>query len=144
MKIDDIFELWNTDSKIDRTELGDESLKIPQLHHKYFKIYSNERLILRKLEADMKQLKLTKYEFYTQGPTKETQEKGWELPPSGRILKSDASSYIDADQDIVNLSLKIGMQQEKIDLLDSIIRTLNNRGYNIKSAIDWEKFKVGI
>lgn len=144
MKIEDIFELWEKDSQIDRTELGDESLKIPQLHHKYFKIYSKERLLLRKLEADMKQLKLVKYEFYTQGPTDESHELGWIFPPAGKILKSEVSYYTEADQDIINLSLRIGMQQEKIDLLDSIIRTLNNRGYNIKSALDWEKFKVGI
>lgn len=144
MKLEEIYSLWEKDSQVDRTELGEEALKIPQLHGKYFKIYSNERLVLRKLEADMKQLKLAKYEFYTQGPTKETQDLGWQLPPIGKILKSDVNSYIEADKDIINLSLKIGMQQEKIDLLDSIIRSLNNRGYNIKAAIDWEKFKVGI
>jgi hypothetical protein len=144
MKLEEIQSLWEADSKIDRTELGDESLKIPQLHSKYFKIYSQERLVLRKLEAEMKQLRLAKHEFYTQGPTKESQDLGWELPPIGKILKSEVSVYIDADKDIVNSTLKIAMQQEKVDFLDSIIRSLNNRGYNLKVAVDWEKFKVGI
>lgn len=144
MKIDDIYNEWETDSHIDRTELGDESLKIPKLHHKYFKIFTHERLLLRKLEADLKQLKIMKHEFYTLGPTEETHEKGWQLPPQGRILKSDVNNYIEADQDIVNLSLKIGIQHEKIELLQSIIKSLTNRGFNIKAAIDWEKFKVGI
>jgi len=143
MKLEDIQTFWEKDSQVDRTELGEEALKIPQLHSKYFKIYSQERLTLRKLEADMKQLKLSKYEFYTQGPTKETQDLGWQLPPIGKILKSDVNSYIEGDKDIINLSLKIGMQQEKVDFVDSIIRSLNNRGYNIKAAIDWERFKVG-
>jgi hypothetical protein len=71
-------------------------------------------------------------------------DKGWELPPVGKILRSDVTNYLEADKDIVNLSLKIGIQLEKIDLLKSIITTLNNRGYNIKAAIDWEKFKMGI
>lgn len=144
MKIDEVFTLWEVDSKIDRSELGNESLKIPQLHHKYFQIFTNERLLLRKYEAEMKQLKLHKYEFYTQGPTKETQELGWELPASGKILRADSSNYIEADKDIINLSLKIGIQQEKIELLESIIKTLTQRGYNISAAINWEKFKVGI
>ena len=144
MKIDDVFALWEVDSKIDRSELGNESLKIPQLHHKYFKIFTNERLLLRKYEAEMKLLKLQKYEFYTQGPTKETQELGWELPASGKILRADSSNYVESDKDIINLSLKIGIQQEKIELLESIIKTLTQRGYNISAAINWEKFKVGI
>ena len=144
MKIDDIYDEWEKDSHIDRSELGDESLKIPKLHHKYFKIFTHERLTLRKYEAELKQMRLLKHEFYTLGPTEETHEKGWKLPPQGRILKSEVSNYIDADKDIVNLTLKVGIQQEKIELLQSIIKSLTNRGFNIKAAIDWEKFKVGI
>jgi hypothetical protein len=91
----------------------------------------------------MKQLKLDKYEFLTQGPNEETKDKGWRLPPKGMVLKSDIPMYLEADVDIVNLSLKIGIQQEKIDLLDSIIKSIMNRGYLIKSAIDWQKFIMG-
>lgn len=144
MKIEDIFTEWEVDSRIDRTELGNEALKIPQLHHKYFKIFTHERLVLRKYEAELKQLKLAKHEFFTMGPTEETHAKGWKLPPQGKILRSDVNNYIEADQEIVNLSLKIGIQQEKIELLESIIKSLTNRGFNIKAAIDFERFKVGI
>ena len=144
MKIDDIYAEWEKDSQLDRSELGEEALKIPKLHHKYFKIFTHERLQLRKLEADLKQLKLDKHEFFTMGPTEETHEKGWRLPPQGKILRSDVNNYIEADKDIVNLSLKIGIQHEKIDLLESIIKSLTARGFNIKAAIEWERFKVGI
>ena len=144
MKLDDIYQEWEKDSDINRIELGDEALRIPKLHHKYFKIFTQERLTLRKLEFDLKQLKLEKYEFFTQGPTPEQHEKGWKLPPQGKILKSDANNYVDADPDVINIALRIGMQLEKIELLESVIKTLTNRGFNIKSAIEWEKFKVGI
>ena len=143
MKIESIFDEWEKDSQIDRTELGDEAVKIPKLHHKYYKVFVSERLLYRKLEADLKQLKLEKYEFYTQGPTKEQKDKGWELPARGLILKGDIPTYIDADRDIVELSLKIGFQLEKIELLESIIKSLTNRGFQIKSAIDWHKFTMG-
>lgn len=144
MKLEQIFAEWEKDSNIDQTELGEESLKISKLHHKYFQILTYERVQHRKLEAELKVMRLEKHEFYTQGPTKETMDKGWQLPPVGKILRSDVANYLEADKDIVNLSLKIGIQLEKIDLLKSIITTLNNRGYNIKAAIDWEKFKMGI
>jgi hypothetical protein len=142
MKLDDIYAQWEVDSVIDKTELGDESIKIPKLHHKYFQIYTNEKLLLRKYEAEMKQLKLTKYEFYTQGPSEET-PKTWKLPPRGMILKQEVSVYIEADQEIIDLSLKIGMQQEKVELLESIIKSLTNRGFQLKAAIDWYKFTMG-
>lgn len=143
MKLESIFELWEQDSKINREILDAESLALSTLHHKYHKIYTNERLVLRRLESELKQLKLEKFEFYTQGPTKETMEKGWKLPPIGKIIRSDAGQYVDADPDIVELSLKIGIQHEKIELLESIIKSIMNRGFQIKNAIDFIKFQAG-
>lgn len=143
MKLESIFELWEQDSKINREILDAESLALSTLHHKYHKIYTNERLVLRRLESELKRLKLEKFEFYTQGPTKETMEKGWKLPPIGKIIRSDAGQYVDADSDIVELSLKIGIQHEKIELLESIIKNIMNRGFQIKNAIDFIKFQSG-
>jgi hypothetical protein len=143
MKIEELIEMWKVDSEIDRTELGDEAIKIAKLHGKYYEIFIKERLTLRSLESDMKKLKLDKYEFYTQGHTDETRALGWELPAKGLILKADIPMYIDADKEIIKLSLKIGLAQEKVDFLESIIRSLNNRGYNIKAAIEWFRFTNG-
>lgn len=144
MKLEEIFDEWNNDVKIDKTELGDELIKIPILHNKYYKILSSERLLLKSYETKMKQLKLDKYEFFTQGPNEETEKLGWKLPPKGMVLKADLPMYMDADQDIIKLSLKIGLQQEKIEFLVSIIKSLTNRGYNLKSAVDWQKFINGV
>jgi hypothetical protein len=143
MKFEELIELWDKDSHIDKTELGDEALKIPKLHHKYYSLLLKERVILKKLESDFKILKLEKYEFYTQGHTEETKRKGWELPAKGMILKTDLPMYLEADVDIVAISLKIGAQQEKVDFLDSILKTLQTRGYAIKTAVDWQKFIMG-
>ena len=143
MKLEEIFEHWKIDSEIDRTELGDEALKVAKLHHKYYQILVSERLLLKSHEAEMKRIRLDKYEFFTQGPNEETQSKGWKLPAKGLILKADIPMYMDADEDIIKLSLKIGVQQEKIELLESIIRTLMNRGYNVKAAIEWQRFISG-
>lgn len=143
MKIEEIFEQWEKDSQIDKTELGDAALNIPKLHHKYFQLLVNEKMQLRKLEAEFKRLKLDKYEFFTQGPNEETKHKGWKLPPKGMILKGDIPMYMEADEDIINISLKIGLQQEKVELLDSIIKTIINRNFVIRNAIDWQKFTMG-
>ena len=143
MKFEDIFASWEKDSTIDRTELAEESLKIPKLHHKYYSMFVAERVTLRKLESELKKLKLDKYEFYTQGPTDETKEKGWRMPARGMILKQDIPMYMEADQDIIDLSLRIGMQQEKVEFLESIIKTFQTRGYIIKNAIDFTKFTMG-
>jgi hypothetical protein len=142
MNIDEILELWDVDSKIDPADLDVEAIKIPKLHHKYYQIFIKERLLLRKLESEFKKLKLDKHEFYTQGPNEET-PKHWKLPPKGLILKSDIPIYMESDKEMIELSLKIGYQQEKVDFLESIIKSFQYRGYNIKSAIDYRKFTMG-
>ena len=40
MNLDEIQEMWQRDSVIDPDNLHDESLKIPQLHSKYYTLYN--------------------------------------------------------------------------------------------------------
>lgn len=141
MKIEEIYEQWDSDSVIDKTELAVESLKIPQLHSKYFKMYSNERMHLLKLESELAALKQEKYIYYTQGADEHTLKK-WGPQPI-KVLKNEVSHFLEGDQDVINLGLRTSYQKEKINLLDSIIRNLNNRGFQIKNAIDFLKFVNG-
>ena len=144
MTLDELFELWKKDSEIDRSELGEASAKIPQLHYKYYKLFAQERLKLRKLEADYKVLYKDMWEYFQGNMSEEDLKgRGWEPNPL-RILKSDLGVYIDSDKDIITHNMKIAYQKEKIDFLESVIKTINIRGFHIKNAIDWEKFKVGI
>jgi hypothetical protein len=142
MGLDEIMEMWSKDSEIDRTELGEESLRIPQLHSKYYKLFSQERLRLRKMESELKVLKLDKYEFYTQGPTEDTPPE-WRLPPRGMLLKADVPMYMEADKDIIDLTLKLSYQQEKVDYLENAVKSLVNRNWNIRNAIEWHRFTHG-
>lgn len=143
MKLEDIFEEWDKDSQLDRTRLDITALGIAKLHSKYIKMLSHERMICLKLEASYKELKLEKQIFYVDGPTEEQVSKGWELPPKGRIIKSELSPWMEADRDLINLSLKIGLQKEKIEVLKSIVDIISRLGYQIRSAIDWAKFQNG-
>ena len=144
MTLQEIQTLWSKDAEVDRTALGEEASKIPQLHSKYFKIFSTERLKLRQMELVSKQLYTDLWEYYQGNFDYEMcEERGWE-PFQLKILKSDITFYIDRNQDWVDSQLKLAMQKEKVDFLESIIKSLNGRGFNINAAINWEKFKVGI
>jgi len=144
MQLDELFELWKKDSEIDRTELGEASTNIPKLHYRYYKLFAQERLKLRKLEAEYKALYKDKWEYFQGNMSEEDLEaNGWKPNPL-KILKSDLNTYIDSDTDIIKQTSKMDYQKEKINFLENIIRSINNRGFQIKNAIDWEKFKVGI
>lgn len=144
MKLEEIQNLWDVDSQIDRSELGDESLRIARMHAKYFKIFSQERLLLRKMEADVKGLYRDKYEWYNGNISKELLDQyGWEPNPL-KILRTDIPMYMEGDADMKLANLKIEMQNEKVLFLESIIKTLGTLGYNIKNAIEWSKFQNGV
>lgn len=144
MKLEDIEALWVEDSVIDKKDLAAEAIKVPSLHAKYYRIYVHERLMLRKYEEDLNQLRLAKHEMYTQGPTKEQADQGWELPPIGKPLRTDLKIYMDGDKDLVKAKLKYGLQQEKVDFLKSVIDNISRRGFYIKSAVDYVKFCNGV
>ena len=145
MKLEDIFAQWDNDSQLDRTKLDNVALGLPQMHAKYLRLLSHERLVLKKYEADYKTLKLDKQLFYVDGPSDET-PKSWieESRAFGkRVLKSDVGMYLEGDKDIINMSLKIGMQQEKVEVLKSIVDTISRLGFQVKNAIDWMRFQNG-
>ena len=143
MKIEEIFSEWEVDSEIDRTRLDNDAVNTYKLHYKYHKIYTAEKLILYKRESEMKKLKFDKYEFYSQGPNEETISKGWVMPSKGMILKSDIPIYMEGDNDIIELSLKIGIQKEKVALLESIIKSIGTRNFTVKNANDFIRWTSG-
>ena len=144
MKLEEIQEFWNADREIDITELATESVRIPQIHDKYLKIYIDERIRLKGLQFELTKLVRLKTDYYAGKLTQEELEKlGWEQFLE-RLLKNEISTYIEADADIIKLKKNIVLLEEKIHYLDSIIKMISNRGFQIKSAIDWIKYKNGI
>ena len=143
MKLEDIQELWHRDSEIDYTELGTESIRIPQIHDKYLKIFTDERIRLKGVEFELSKLVRTKTEYYSGKMSQEELERhGWEQY-LGRLLKNEIANYIESDDDVIKLKKQLVVLQEKVNYLDSVIRMINNRGFQIKNALDWLKFSHG-
>ena len=142
MKIEEVEALWEQDIKIDRTELDSESLKIPSLHSKYYKIYLREKVQLKAEEQSYKQFYKLKHEYYT-GKLSQTElnELGWE--PFQFLLKNELQVYMESDKEMCDRLLKLNVQREKVQFLEDIIKTLNTRGFLIKNAIDFIRFTNG-
>lgn len=143
MTLDEIFSEWAKDSQIDRIELGDTARQVPVIHNKYYRLFAQERLLLRKAQENHKQLFRTKYEYYLGQMSLEEQQKLGYPPFYQKVLKSEVDTYINADDDIVKSNLKVALHQEKVDALESIVRSINNRGYLLKTILDFERFRSG-
>ena len=141
-KLEELEKLWETDSKIDRTELDTESLKIPTLHSKYYKLYLREKVQLKAEEQEYKQFYKLKHEYYT-GKLSKSELDGYGWEPFQFVLKNDLIVYMESDKELSERLLKLHVQREKVDFLADIIKTLNTRGFLIKNAIDFIKFTSG-
>ena len=122
MNLDEIQESWRNDAIIDVDNLHVESIKIPQLHAKYYNIYNNVSLLKKKSSA----------EIYSEEP----------FPYKVRD-KESMNRYIDADNKLSTIRLKNEYYDSMLRYLDDIIKQIHNRTYQIKNAIDWHKFQAG-
>ena len=140
MNLDEIQTLWEEDSKIDEDNLHAESTKIPSLHAKYYKILNNI-LLLKKIEENkLKQLKKDKWQYYT---GKADPEVYIDNPFDHKVLRQDVDKYMDADEDLIKQQTKIDYYQVMLNYVDSILKTINNRTYQIKNSIEWQQFIRG-
>jgi hypothetical protein len=143
MKFEEIQYQWTLDCEMDETELSHESIKIPQLHNKYLIFYSNEKLKFKEIKYLFAGLIKRKRDYYSGRMTvDELEAADWE-PFQLKLLKADVQEYIDADDNVIESKKLLALQEEKVNYLESIVKSLTTRGYLIKNAIDWKRFTEG-
>ena len=144
VNIDDLMEEWSKDSKVDETEPGREMAKISSLHSKYLRILTHHNLICKKLMSDYQKLKKIKCEYYCGDLNNPEDLAQYNLEPMmKKVLRQDIPTYLDSDNDLNNILMKKTVHQEVVDFCGSVLKELNNRTWQMKSLIDWERFTSG-
>ena len=141
MDLDKIQAMWEKDSKIDPDNLHDESLKIPQLHSKYYTLYNTITLMREKARTTQNEISLDRYRYYTGTAPAEVYA---EEPFPYKIREKEAlQKYMEADERLAKINLKVKYYDTTLKFLEEIIRAVSNRTYQIKNAIEWQKFQSG-
>ena len=140
--LDTIQEMWEKDAKIDRDNLHDESLNIPSLHAKYFQIYNTIFLLRKKAEQQRKNIRHERYEYFSGKADPDVYKQN---PFPKKIRDKDTmTKYLDADEKLSNASLKIEYYDTMLTYLESILKVIHNRTYQIKNAIEFMRFNAGM
>ena len=141
MNLEQNQEMWEKDSKIDPDNLHDESLKIPQLHSKYYTLYNTITLLRERAREQYNKVRLERYNYYT---GKATAEVYAEEPFPYKVREKDAiQRHLDADDKMNKIDMKIKYYDIMLKFLEEVIRAVSNRTYQIKNAIEWNKFQAG-
>jgi hypothetical protein len=141
MNLEKIQEMWDKDSVIDPDNLHEESLRIPQLHSKYYTLYNTIILLREKAREQFSKVRLERYNYYT---GKAEPEVYVENPFPYKIRdKETLQRYMDADERLNAVDLKIKYYDTMLKYLEEIIKCISNRTYQIKNAIEWHRFQAG-
>ena len=141
MNLEQIQEMWQKDSVIDPDNLHDESLKIPQLHSKYYTLYNTITLLRERAREQNAKVRLERYNYYT---GKATAEVYAEEPFPYKVREKDAiQRHLEADDKMNKVDMKIKYYDIMLKFLEEKIRNISGRTNQIKNAIEWNKFQAG-
>ena len=129
------------DLRVDDEHLDTESLKNQEIKATYLDHKSKFELLLFKAKGDYKRLYREKWEYYGgKADAKIYASKPFDL----KVLKTDLGVYISADEEIIDAENKIGYLETVVDYIKGVIKSIDNRGWDIKNAIEWKKFEAGL
>ena len=154
--IDDLTKLfeklrkdWEEDYAVDfqfknkqySADLGQLAIDIPFQHNKYLNHYTDISQIKTSLEFEIRKLVKEKREYYSG----EADAKTYASKPFGSHIKTTEKMkvYLESDDEIINLEAKIKYLDQMLYFLDQVMKQISNRGFQVKSAIEWEKFVNG-
>ena len=141
MNLDELKMQVQKDLRIDDEHLDTESLKNQEIKAKYLDHKSRYELLLFKAKGDYKRLYREKWEYYGgKADAKVYVSKPFDI----KVLKTDLSVYITSDEDVINAENKIGYLETVVDYIKGVIKSVDNRGWDIKNAIEWKKFEAGV
>jgi hypothetical protein len=140
--LDTIQKMWEKDSKIDIDNLHTESLNIPILHSKYFNLYNTIFLLRKKAEQQKRNIRHERYEYYSGKADPDTYI---ENPFPKKIRDKDTmQKYLDADEKLSTVCLKLDYYDTMLVYIESILKMIQNRTYQIKNSIEFMRFQSGL
>ena len=141
--LENLMKEWSSDTAIDSTSMEKETLKISHLHSKYLNIRSYHNILLRRMETDYKLLKGLREDYYQGHMTKEEMDQhGWD--PIQHVLSNpQIARKLDTDPELNKLLLKRIAHEEVVSYCDMVLKSLNNRTWDLGNYIKYQQLTLG-
>lgn len=125
MQINEIFDEMKIDLEIGK-DIANDSVKTPYTKAKWLQRLFNEQMYHKKISDELADLMPVKFEYYSYKiDNKPTRRDVFDV-------------YIPSDKEIQTITRKIEMSIKKIELMEQIIKSLDQRTFQIKNYIDWK------
>jgi hypothetical protein len=144
MNLEEIQDAWTADARIDITEPSKELAKIPILHAKYLRELNFHTLRSKKLMVQLKKLEKFKKDYYSGDLNNPEDLAKYDIEPfQGHLSGPKITKVLEADDDILKLSLDIEEAERAHKSCETILKELNNRTFQLRAIIDHEKWIGG-
>ena len=125
----------------DLEHIDQESFKNQMIKQKWLDFKADFELLLIKSKTDHQQMYREKWEYYGgKADAKVYASKPFDI----KVMKTDLQMYIQSDDDILRLQNKMGYYESCVDYCKGVIKSIDNRGWDIRNATDWKKFEAGM
>ena len=126
---------------LNQERLDQESYKNQNIKPKWLEYRTKYDQLLIMSKANHQKMYREKWEYYGgKSDAKVYVAKPFDL----RVLKTDLQMYINSDEEILSLQGKISYYESIIKYIDGIIKSIDNRGWDIRNATEWKKFEAGM
>jgi hypothetical protein len=145
MNLEELMQQWEHDSKIDDNHLGEASTESPNLHSKYINIMVSYKLKLTKTRGEYNLLRKNKFRYYRgELSRQELEDLGWQQWQGVKPLKNEMDEFLQGDTDLVQMEQKVEYLNTIVYFLEEVLKQIRQRDWQIRTAVDWKKFLVGM
>ena len=121
--------------------IDQESFYNQEIKAKWLDYKSRFELLLARSKGDYQILYREKWEYYGgKSDAKVYASKPFDL----KVLKTDLAMYINSDDEVIELGAKIEYLKTVVKYIEGVIKSIDNRGWDVSHAIAWKKFEAGM
>lgn len=144
LTLQELQTLWGDDAAIDETNYGHCSATTPLLHSKYLGLLCQAKLQLRMASAKFLRLRRDKIRYFKGEMTRdELIERGWSQYQGIKPLKSEMNEVLQLDEDLIVQEDKVCYIETMVLFLESVMKSINSRTWDIKNGIEFAKLQAG-
>ncbi len=145
MLFDEIKKEWEKDQNFKVEDAGKAAIDTVKLHGRYIVILAQERVELAKLTQKQQLLEFDLVNYYMKRESPEDRVRLGKEHPYGYTKPTavNAAKLSCVDPLMQTLYRQVVFQDEKVQFVNNIIKVLVDRGWQIKSYIEWAKLKSG-
>lgn len=141
MKINELQKMIEIDSKLDISNLDNNSLETASLQAKYYNLFANMTRDKRVIQDELDKMKLFKFKYYKGQCEAEVYK---EKPFHETLTNAQAEAHVNADPEVQKLDRRLYLLDIKLELVKDMKKSLESRQWQIRNAIEFLKYKAGI